>query len=102
MSGGRLCLPLPPGASLGVLGLGAAHAALLGPGQVLGDPPLRLVSDKRHLTSHHDPHLSVHWFILLATGVWWWLSRRDIARATKQGVEDQEDIEDLDDLVSIN
>ena len=54
------------------------------------------------MSLHHDPYLSVHWFILLATGVWWWLSRRDITRATKQGVEDQEDIEDLDDLVSIN
>ena len=46
-SGGRLCLSLPPGAGLCVLGLGPAHASLLGPGQVLGDPPLCLVSVTR-------------------------------------------------------
>ena len=44
MSGGWLCLSLPPGAGLCVLGLGSAHASLLGSGQVLGDPPLCLVS----------------------------------------------------------
>ena len=46
--------------------------------------------------------LSVHWFIILVTGAWWWISRRDIARATRQGVEDEDGIGDLDDLVSIN
>ena len=54
------------------------------------------------MTHHSLPisHVSVHWFILLAVGVWWGVSRRDIARATKQGVDDG--TEDLDDLVSIN
>ena len=47
-------------------------------------------------------YISVHWFILLVTGLWWWISRRDIARATRQGMEDEEDMGDLDDLVSIN
>ena len=46
-SGGWLCLSLPPGAGLCVLGLGPAHASLLGSGQILGDPPLCLVSVTR-------------------------------------------------------
>ena len=48
-SGGWLCLSLPPGAGLCVLGLGPAHASLLGSGQVLGDPPLCLVSVTRDM-----------------------------------------------------
>ena len=55
------------------------------------------------VTHAYDPlYISVHWFILLVTGLWWWVSRQDIARATRQGVEDEEDMGDLDDLVSIN